>query len=897
MGSSSRTLYAGWVVIVTMPDIDPVQTQEWLEALDSLIAVEGSARAQFIISQLLHRLGQPGVGLNQAYINTIAATDAVTLAEEEYTLYQRLEAIVRWNAVVMVLRAGKYDSDIGGHLATYASAATLYEIGFNYFFRGRTAEFLGDLLYIQGHASPGIYARAFWEGRLSHHRISHFRQELAHAGVSSYPHPWLMPDFWQFATVSMGLGPIQAIYQAQMMRYLENRQLMPVQQRKVWMFCGDGEMDEPESLGAISVAGRERLNNLIFVINCNLQRLDGPVRGNGKIVKELESCFAGAGWRVIKVLWGSLWDELLADDADGLLRKRMDECLDGEYQSYAVRDAAFFRDHFFGKYPQLKERVADWDDARLKQLALNDGGHDPQKVYAAYHAAMQESQQPVVLLIKTIKGYGLPMAQGLNVAHQQKKATAEDLEGFRRFFNIPVTAAQMAELQFLSPDAHAEELNYLQQQRKKLGGHLPQRFNTVASVEIPPLTHFASLLESTGERQISTTMVFVRLLSMLLKDPQIGKQVVPIVPDESRTFGMEGLFRQIGIFTPEGQLYEPVDKAQVMYYREAKDGQYLEHGITEAGAMSSWIAAATAYSTHGVPLIPFYIFYSMFGMQRIGDLAWAAGDMRCRGFLLGATAGKTTLAGEGLQHDDGHSHLFSSVIPNCKSYDPAFSYELAVIMHDGLVRMYQQQEDVYYYITLMNENYIHPALPAEATEGIIKGLYLFQKTLPQAKLRVQLLGSGTILREVIKAAALLEQHHGIGADIWSVTSFTELCREAMSCERAQRLHPDQPPKISYVTTCLEKSAAPIIAATDYVRLVAEQIRAYIRNPYYVLGTDGFGRSDGRQQLRQFFEVDARTVAYTAVYALAQQKQITTKQLQQAMTLYEIDPNKADPWTI
>lgn len=880
-----------------MSDPNPIETQEWQEALEAVITHEGIERAQFLVSQLFSRLNQPGIGLNTPYVNTVPSEHSSPLSEKELDIYHQLEAILRWNAVVMVLKASKMEPEIGGHLATYASAATLYEVGFNYFYRGYTNQFLGDLLYIQGHVTPGIYARAFLEGRLSEKQITHFRQEVSQEGISSYPHSWLMPNFWQFATVSMGLGPIQAIYQAQFMRYLENRNLIPKQDRKIWTFCGDGEMDEPESLGAITLPAREKLDNLIFVVNCNLQRLDGPVRGNGKIIKELESLFTGAGWHVIKVLWGSQWDELLADDVDGLLKKRMNECLDGEYQNYAVKDGAFFREHFFGKYPELKERVADWSDEALKQLSLNDGGHDPIKVFEAYRAAMQVKGKPTLILIKTIKGYGLPMAQGLNIAHQQKKATDEELKLFREFFKIPVTDEQLLQRDFLSSEQFPAVSDYLKEKRETLGGYLPARTKNVDQLIIPPLETFSTLLEASGDREISTTMAFVRMLTTLLKDKNIGKFIVPIVPDESRTFGMEGLFRQIGIFSPDGQLYEPVDKAQVMYYRESKDGQYLEQGITEAGAMSSWIAAATSYSIHHCPMIPFYIFYSMFGMQRIGDLAWAAGDMRSHGFLLGATAGRTTLAGEGLQHDDGQSHVFSSVIPNCKSYDPTFAYELAVIIHDGLKRMYHDHEDVYYYITLMNENYTHPAMPKGAEEGIIKGMYLFSQTLPQAKLRVQLLGSGTILREVIHAAEMLEKNHGIGADIWSVTSFTELRKEAMSIERYNRLHPTQTPKVNYIQTCLEKQSAPVIAATDYVRMFAEQIRGYFNNPYYVLGTDGFGRSDSRKRLRYFFEVDARLIIYTALYALFQTKQLPEKELTAAMETYSIMADQPDPWTI
>jgi pyruvate dehydrogenase E1 component len=878
-------------------DIDPTETQEWIAALDSVLRFSGSERAQFLVSQLLHKISQPGHGLNTPYVNTVPATQQSALPLEQEAQMQRLTAILRWNAIAMVLKAGKSHPDLGGHLATYAAAATLYEVGFNYFFRGRTEQFPGDLVYFQGHAAPGFYARAYLEGRISKEQLINFRQEVGGNGLSSYPHSWLMPNFWQFAVVSMGLGAIQGIYQAQFLKYLHNRSLANTADRKVWVFCGDGEMDEPESLGAITLAGRERLDNLIFVVNCNLQRLDGPVRGNGKIIQELESVFVGAGWNVIKVIWGSAWDELLADDVSGLLRQRMVECVDGEFQNYCVKDGAYFRKNFFGKYPELEAMVADWSDEELTKLAISDGGHDPQKVFAAYAAAVQHKDQPTLILAKTIKGYGLRTAHGLNVAHQQKKAGKDDLQHFRDFFQIPITDEQIEQLDFLKPSANAPEMQYLQQRRQALGGYLPARISKSDKLEIPPLSAFAHQLESTGDRDISTTMVFVRLLTTLLKDKNLGKLVIPIVPDESRTFGMEGLFRQIGIYSPDGQLYEPVDKAQVMYYREAKDGQYLEQGITEAGSMSSWIAAATSYSNNGLPLIPFYIFYSMFGFQRIADLAWAAADMRCRGFLLGATAGRTTLAGEGLQHDDGHSHLFSSVIPNCISYDPTFSYELAVIIHEGLQRMYVKQEDVFYYITVMNENYLHPAMPAGVEAGIIKGMYVFKQTAPQAKLRVQLMGSGAILREVIAAADLLEKDYGIGADIWSITSFTELRRDGLNVERYNRLHPDQKPKISYVTECLKDRSGPVVAATDYIKLFADQIRPYVPQHYHVLGTDGFGRSDGRVNLRYFFEVNAQYVAFTALRALVDEGKLPAATAKEAMQKYNIDSKKPDPVTV
>lgn len=877
-------------------DNDPAQTQEWLDALDSVIRFEGTDRAHYLLSKLLDKVAKRPIGLTTPYINTIVPSEE-TLMPDDQGLLQRLTAILRWNALAIVIKASKKDPDLGGHLATYASSAILYEVGFNYFFHGQTAEHKGDLLYIQGHVTPGIYARAFLEGRISEQQLINFRQEVHGKGLSSYPHSWLMPEFWQFATVSMGLGPLQAIYQGQMLKYLEDRNLTKTSDQKIWMFCGDGEMDEPESLGAISLAGREKLDNLIFVINCNLQRLDGPVRGNGKIIQELESVFHGAGWNVIKVIWGRQWDALIADDADGLLRKRMQECFDGEWQNYLTKDGAYFREHFFGKYPELIEMVADKSDDELKQLADDLGGHDPQKVYAAYSAAVRHKNQPTVLLIKTVKGYGLRSSHGLNIAHQQKKLTTDDLKHFRDRFKVGLTDQQIDNIEFLKPDANSPEIKYLQERRKALGGYLPARKPSKEKLTIPPLSAFASQLASSGDREISTTMAFVRILVSLLKDPNIGKLIVPIVPDESRTFGMEGLFRQIGIYSPVGQLYEPVDKAQVSYYREAKDGQYLEQGITEAGSMASWMAAATAYANTQLTLIPFYIFYSMFGFQRVADFAWAAGDMRCRGFLIGGTAGRTTLAGEGLQHDDGHNHIFSSVIPNCISYDPTFSYELAVIIHDGLRRMYQENQDIYYYITVMNENYLQPEMPKGAEEGIIKGMYLFKQTLPKAKLRVSLLGSGTILREAIAAADVLAEEYKIGADVWSVTSFTELRREAMAVERYNHLHPQQKPKQSYVTQCLQKETGPVIAVSDYIRLFADQIRAHVPSSYYVLGTDGYGRSDGRNNLRYFFEVDTHYIVYTALKALADAGKLPLANVTAAMKKLNIDPNKPDPWKV
>lgn len=876
-------------------DNDPQETQEWLDALDSLIKHAGADRAKAILKKLSARAHSAGINLpaTTPYVNTIpASADAPYPGDQE--LEDKISALIRWNAIAMVLRAGKHAPELGGHIATFASAATLYEVGFNHFFHAATAEHPGDLLYIQGHSSPGIYARAYLEGRLTEEQLDNFRQEVNGNGLSSYPHPWLMPDFWQFPTVSMGLGPLQAIYQARFLKYLENRGLIKNGERKVWVFLGDGEMDEPESLGALTVAAREGLDNLIFVVNCNLQRLDGPVRGNSKIIQELEGVFYGAGWNVIKVIWGSGWDKLLAKDKQGLLQDRMDEVVDGEYQNYRARDGAYIREHFFGAHPELQALAADLSDEEL--WSLRRGGHDRVKVYSAYAAATQHRGQPTVILAKTVKGYGMGAAgEGMNITHQQKKMDIEALKAFRDRFNVPVADEHIAEAPFFKPAPDSPEQQYLQARRKALGGYLPARRRETESLTVPELAAFDTALKGTGDREISTTMAFVRLLNILMKDKQLGKRIVPIIPDESRTFGMEGMFRQYGIYSHVGQLYKPVDADQVMYYREEKNGQILEEGINEGGAFSSWMAAATSYSTNNVPMIPFYIYYSMFGFQRIGDLAWAAADMQARGFLIGGTAGRTTLAGEGLQHQDGHSHIQAGLIPNCVSYDPAYSYELAVIMQDGLRRMYQNQESVFYYITVMNENYIHPDMPQGAEEGIIKGMYLLRST--NGKLRVQLLGSGTILREVIAAAEILEKEYGVGADIWSATSFNELAREARIIERRNRLHPDKAPKVSYVAQCLADRKGPVIAATDYIRAYADQIRAYIAQPYTVLGTDGFGRSDTRKQLRHFFEVDSKHIVAAALKALADQGEFPSKKVLEAMKKLGVDPDKADPVTV
>lgn len=879
-------------------DKDPLETKEWIDALLSVLKMEGAERAEFLIQQLVQKARQRGldltVGLNTAYVNTIPVELEPAFPGDE-KLEKRIAALIRWNAVMMVLQAGKVSSELGGHIATYASAATLYEVGFNHFFHAENSEHGGDLLYIQGHSSPGIYARAFLEGRFTRDQLTHFRQEIAGVGLSSYPHPWLMPEFWQFPTVSMGLGPMQAIYQARFLKYLQNRGLLDSKDRKVWMFCGDGEMDEPESLGALCIAAREKLDNLIFVINCNLQRLDGPVRGNGKIVQELEGVFRGSGWNVNKVLWGSAWDPLFKKDKQGLLPQLMMETIDGEYQNFRAKDGAYIREHFFAKYPELKAMVAAMSDEQL--WLLKRGGHDIKKVYAVYKAAVEHKGQPTVILAKTIKGFGMGTAgEGQNITHQQKKMTQEQLRAFRDRFKLSMSDDEIESLSFYRPDEKSPEIKYLKEQRKKLGGYLPtRRTRSDESLTAPPLSDFDNSLQGSKEREISTTMIFVEILRHLLKDKTLGPRIVPIVPDESRTFGMEGLFRQIGIYSPVGQLYDPVDAGQLMYYREDKKGQLLEEGINEGGAFCSWMAAATSYSTNNLGMIPFYIYYSMFGYQRVGDFVWAAGDMQARGFILGATAGRTTLAGEGLQHQDGHNLLFFSVVPNCVAYDPCFGYELAVIIQEGLRRMMQDQENVFYYLTLMNENYVHPALNESHKEGILKGMYLLSET-KLSKRHVQLLGSGTILNEVIAAAELLKTDFGISADIWSVTSFSELRKQALIVERHNLLHPNEPEQLSYVAQCLQDRSGPVIAATDYIRLNADQIRGFLKAPYVVLGTDGYGRSDTREQLRQFFEVNRYYIVIASLHALMTVGLVTTTEIEQAFKKYAIDPEKPNPFT-
>jgi len=880
-------------------DIDPTETKEWLDALEGVLKIEGPQRANYLLQQLIYRAQSEGVAVNNItktpYKNSIPLEQEKQIPDDE-GIAKRISALIRWNAVAMVLRAGKYAPELGGHIASYASAAVLYEVAFNHFFKAQNATQNGDLIYFQGHSSPGIYARAFLEGRLNEEQLVGFRQEVNGNGLSSYPHPWLMPDFWQFPTVSMGLGPLQAIYQARFMKYLENRELIKPENRKVWAFLGDGEMDEPESLGALTVASRENLDNLIFVVNCNLQRLDGPVRGNGKIIQELEGLFNGAGWRVIKVIWGGSWDALFAKDKMHIMQKRMEECLDGDYQAYKAHDGSYVREHFFGKYPELADMVAHMSDDEIWHL--NRGGLDQQKVYAAYSEATTTQGRPTIILAKTIKGFGMGDAgEGMNITHQQKKMTLEQLAHFRDRFNIPISDEQLQDIPFYRPPEDSPEIRYIHQQREKLGGYVPSRSLEFEKLEIPPITAFESLLADSNGREISSTMAFVRILSVLLKDKNIGQRIVPIVPDECRTFGMEGLFRQIGIYSPVGQLYTPVDHKQVMYYHEEKNGQMLQEGINEGGAFCSWMAAATSYTNNHLTLIPFYIYYSMFGFQRIGDMAWAAGDMQAKGFLIGGTAGRTTLAGEGLQHQDGHSLLLASTIPNCLAYDPCYAYELAIIIHDGLKRMYVNNEHVYYYITVMNENYTHPAMPKGAEEGILKGMYLLHKAEENKNHRVQLLGSGTILREVEKAKLLLKKDFNVEADVWSVTSFNELRRDGMEIDHYNRMHPGQKAKVSYVEQLLQTTSGPIIAATDYMRMVAEQIRPYLDNRDYVtLGTDGYGRSDTRERLRYFFEVNAHFIVIAALEALSKQGLIKSDVVKKAFQLYGIQNDKPNPVT-
>ena len=876
-------------------DIDPQETLDWTESLEAIIEAEGVERAHYILEKLIDTARTNGANLpysaSTAYINTIP-THLEKTNPGDLSIESRIRCYIRWNAAAMVVRANRKASELGGHIASFASSATLYDVGFNHFWRAPTPDNGGDLIYFQGHITPGIYARSYLEGRFDEELLDTFRQEADGTGLSSYPHPWLMPDYWQFPTVSMGLGPIKSIYQARFMKYLQHRKLADTKDRRVWCFVGDGESDEPETLGAISLAGREKLDNLTWVVNCNLQRLDGPVRGNGKIVQELEAVFRGAGWNVIKVLWGSYWDPLLAKDKDGILKKRMLEVVDGEFQNYKAKDGAYVREHFFGAYPELAAMVEKMSDADIWRL--NRGGHDPHKVYTAYDAAVNHKDQPTVILAHTVKGYGMGAAgEGQNRTHSQKKLTPEEMIAFKNRFNIPLNDEDAGAAKYYRPAADSPETQYMLARRKELGGALPVRKSTAAPLEVPPLDIFQPLLESSGDREMSTTMAFVRLLTIITRDKKMGQYVVPIVPDEARTFGMEGMFRQLGIFSSVGQLYDPQDKEQVMFYKEDMSGQILEEGITEAGAFSSWIAAATAYSTHSVNMVPFYIYYSMFGFQRIGDLAWAAGDCRSRGFLIGATAGRTTLAGEGLQHQDGHGMVQAGLIPNCISYDPTYAYEMAVIIHDGMNRMYSKQEDVYYYITAMNESYQQPALPKSAAKGIIKGMYLL-KNGGKKKNKVQLMGSGTILREVIAASELLLDDWGVDSDIWSCTSFNELAREAQEVERWNRLHPLEKAKTPYVTTQLSSHRGPSIAATDYIKQYPEQIRQWVPNGYTVLGTEGFGRSDTRFELRKHFEVDRFQIAVAALKALADDGSLPAVKVAEAIKQYGINAEKLNP---
>ena len=878
-------------------DEDPLETQEWVEAILSVLETQGADRAQYLLQRLSSKItetgGQLPYAINTPYRNTIPVANEARMPGDLF-MERGIRSLIRWNAMAMVMRANLDDSTLGGHISSFQSSATLYDVGFNYFFRARNADHKGDLLYIQGHSAPGIYARSYLEGRLNEEQLDKFRQEVDGDGLSSYPHPWLMPEYWQFPTVSMGLGPLQAIYQAHVMKYLSQRGLSDAGDRKVWCFIGDGEMDEPESQGAIALAGRENLDNLIFVINCNLQRLDGPVRGNGKIIQELEGVFRGAGWNVIKVVWGRLWDQLLKKDKSGLLQQRMDEAVDGEYQNYKSHDGAYTREHFFGKYPELLKMVEDMTDEDIYRL--NRGGHDPYKVFAAYAAATKHKGQPTVILAKTVKGYGLGLAgEAQNISHSVKKLDIEALKKFRDRFDIPLPDSELAKVPYYRPPADSAEMRYLRGRREALGGPLPSRNPEFDALEVPGLDSFESVTKGTGKREISTTMAFVRILSSLIKDKHVGQRVVPIVPDEARTFGMEGMFRQLGIYSSVGQLYEPTDTGQVMYYRESKDGQVMEEGINEGGAFAAWLAAATSYTNNDCPLVPFYVFYSMFGFQRVGDLCWAAGDLQARGFLIGATSGRTTLNGEGLQHQDGHSHILAGTVPNCVTYDPTYAYELAVIIQHGLEEMYVKKLAKYYYITVMNENYAQPAMPSGCEEGIIKGLYRLQGNIKKtSKKAVQLLGSGTILREVIAAAELLKQEFDIDSDVWSATSFNELRREGLATARWNMLHPEEQPRISYVEQCLGGAQGPVIASTDYVKSYADQIREFVPAHYSVLGTDGFGRSDSRERLRHFFEVDRYFVVIAALSALVNENLLPSSVVSDAIKKFNINPEKPNP---
>jgi pyruvate dehydrogenase E1 component len=879
-------------------DLELVETREWRESLDYVLQHGGPERVARLLRELQVHARKAGVEIpftaNTPYINTIPA-DKQPPYPGSREIERRIKSLIRWNAMAMVVRANREETGIGGHISTYASAATLYEVGFNHFFRGREDGREGDIIYFQGHASPGIYARAFLEGRLTLEQVQNFRRELRPGGgLSSYPHPWLMPNFWEFPSVSMGLSPIMAIYQARFNRYLEDRGLKPHSEAKVWAFVGDGETDEPETLGAITLASREKLDNLIFVINCNLQRLDGPVRGNGSIIQELEAIFRGSGWNVLKVLWGDDWDPLLAKDHDGVLAKRMGETVDGLYQKYSVESGAYFRERFFGTDPRLLEMVKHLSDEQLNKLRR--GGHDPDKVYAAYKAAVEHKGSPTVILARTVKGYGLGEAgEGRNITHQQKKLNEDELREFRSRFGIPLSDEDCAAAPFYRPPEDSPEMKYLHGRRKALGGYVPHRDLKCKRTEVELEATFEEFYKGTEGREASTTMAFVRMLSKLLRDKELGKYIVPIVPDEARTFGMEALFRQVGIYSHVGQVYEPVDKETLLYYKEAKNGQILEEGITEAGSIASFIAAGTACLTYGINMIPFFIYYSMFGFQRIGDLIWAAADSRTRGFLVGGTAGRTTLAGEGLQHQDGHSHVIAYAVPNCICYDPAFAYEIAVIIQEGIRRMYDDGESIFYYFTVMNENYAMPAMPENCADGILKGMYRCSASEnKQAKLRAQLFGSGAILNEALKAQKILNEKYGVAADVWSVTSYKELYRDGHACERWNRLHPDKPPKVPYVTQCVRDAPGVFVAASDYLKIMPDSISRWFPRPLISLGTDGFGRSESRAALRDFFEVDARHITLATLRTLAEEKQIKPEVVQRAIKDLEIDPEKPDP---
>ncbi|HOB75957.1 MAG TPA: pyruvate dehydrogenase (acetyl-transferring), homodimeric type [Phycisphaerae bacterium] len=875
------------------------ETREWLESIDYVLKTGGPKRALELLETLKEHLRRRRVRLpftaNTPYVNTIPPEEQTPYPGNR-TLERRIKSIIRWNAMAMVVRANRESSGIGGHISTYASMATLYEVGFNHFFHGKDGDHPGDMVYFQGHSAPGIYARSFLEGRLGVEQLENFRRELRPGGgLSSYPHPWLMPDYWEFPTVSMGLGPIMAIYQARFNRYLRDRGIKDTSQAHVWAFLGDGECDEPETLGAITLASRERLDNLTFVINCNLQRLDGPVRGNGKIIQELEAAFRGAGWNVIKVIWSSDWDPLLAQDEEGWLVRRMGEVVDGEYQKYTVESGAYIREHFFGRYPQLLKMVEQLSDDHIQRMRR--GGHDPEKVYAAYKAALDHKGAPTVILAKTVKGYGLGEAgEGRNITHQQKKLNEDELIEFRNRFGIPVSDEEVAQAPFYKPPDDSPEMKYLLERRKELGGFLPRRKLDCPPLQTPDVELFREFHEGTGDRQASTMMAFARLFAKLLREPNIGKLIVPIIPDEARTFGLEPLFRQVGIYSHVGQLYEPVDRDTLLYYRESKDGQILEEGITEAGSMCSFIAAGTAYANHGVNMIPFFLYYSMFGFQRIGDLVWAAADMRCKGFMMGGTAGRTTLAGEGLQHQDGHSPLLMSVVPSMQVYDPAFAYEMAVIVRDGIRRMYELREDIFYYLTIYNENYVHPPMPEGATDGILKGLYLFRRApeIPNVQGRVQLFGSGPILRMVIEASELLRDRYQVAANVWSATSYNLLRRDCLEVERWNMLHPTEAPRRSYLSELLENEPGPYIAASDYIKAVPDQIAKWVPGRLFTLGTDGFGRSEDRDSLRRHFEIDAEHIAVAALYALAEEGEIDRKVVERAIRELGVDPDGIDP---